>query len=65
MGATKSRETTLKSSELNEFHNMTLFSNDILIKLYGYYRHFSSIQTDDGVIDFDEFCLLVKKMIVI
>lgn len=61
MGNHKSRETTLKTSELNEFHNMTLFSNEILIKLHDYYRHFSSIQTDDGVIDFDEFCLLVKK----
>ena len=62
MGAAKSKTgTTLKTSELNEFHNMTLFSNEILIKLHDYYRHFSSIQTDDGVIDFDEFCLLIKK----
>lgn len=62
MGNSKSQtETTLKTSELNEFHNMTLFSNDVLIKLYNYYRHFSSIQTDDGVIDFDEFCQLIKK----
>jgi Ca2+-binding EF-hand superfamily protein len=61
MGAKKSKESTLKSSELNEFHNMTLFSNDILMKLHDYYRHFSSIQTDDGVIDFNEFCLIIKK----
>jgi Ca2+-binding EF-hand superfamily protein len=61
MGNTKSKETLLKTSELNEFHNMTLFSNDVLIKLHDFYRHFSSIQTDDGVIDFDEFCILIKK----
>jgi Ca2+-binding EF-hand superfamily protein len=62
MGTAKSKTgTTLKTSELNEFHNMTLFSNEILIKLHEYYRHFSSIQTDDGIIDFDEFCLLIKR----
>jgi Ca2+-binding EF-hand superfamily protein len=61
MGNSKSNQTILKSSELNEFHNMTLFSNDILIKLHDYYRLFSSIQTDDGVIDFHEFCILIKK----
>jgi Ca2+-binding EF-hand superfamily protein len=61
MGTTKSKETSLRTSELNEFHNMTLFSNDILLKLHDYYKRFSSIQTDDGVIDFDEFCILVKK----
>ena len=61
MGTTKSKETTLKTSELNDFHNMTLFSNDTLIKLHDYYKHFSSIQIDDGVIDFDEFCIILKK----
>ncbi len=61
MGNSKSNQTILKTSELNEFHNMTLFPNDVLIKLHDYYRHFSSIQTDDGVIDFDEFCILIRK----
>lgn len=61
MGNSKSNHTILKSSELNEFHNMTLFSNDVLIKLHDYYRLFSSVQTDDGLIDFDEFCILIKK----
>lgn len=61
MGAKKSKESLLKSNELNEFHNMTLFSNDTLLKLYQYYRHFSSVQTDDGVIDFKEFCIIMEK----
>ncbi len=61
MGSKTSKETILNTSELNEFHNMTLFSNEILIKLHDYYKFFSAIQTDDGVIDFDEFCILVKK----
>jgi len=62
MGTAKSKDTTnLKQSEINDFHNMTLFSSDIIIKLHDYYKHFSAIQTDDGIIDFDEFCLLLKK----
>jgi Ca2+-binding EF-hand superfamily protein len=62
MGTAKSKDSTnLKQSELNDFHNMTLFSSDVIIKLHDYYKHFSAIQTDDGIIDFDEFCLLLKK----
>jgi Ca2+-binding EF-hand superfamily protein len=61
MGNKDSKEATLKTSELNEFHNMTLFPNDVLIKLHDHYRHFSSIQTDDGVIDFNEFYTLMNK----
>lgn len=56
-----SSNTTLKSSELNEFHNMTLFSNEILIRLHEYYKRFSAIQTDDGVIDYEEFCMIINK----
>jgi Ca2+-binding EF-hand superfamily protein len=61
MGNHKAKEATLKSSELNEFHNMTLFSNEHILKLYDHYRHFSSLKNDDGVIDFDEFCLILNK----
>ena len=56
-----SSSTTLKTSELNEFHNMTLFSNEILIRLHEYYKRFSAIQTDDGVIDYEEFCMIINK----
>jgi Ca2+-binding EF-hand superfamily protein len=61
MGNKESKESTLKTSELNEFHNMTLFPNDVLIKLHDHYKHFSSIQTDDGVIDINEFYTLMNK----
>ncbi len=65
MGINSSSEsnssTTLKTSELNEFHNMTLFSNEILIRLHEYYKRFSAIQTDDGVIDYEEFCMIINK----
>jgi Ca2+-binding EF-hand superfamily protein len=64
MGFSQSSESntiTLRTSELNEFHNMTLFSNDILLKLHEYFKKFSAIQTDDGVIDYDEFCMIINK----
>lgn len=61
MGAKKSKELKLKSNELTEFQKMTYFSNDSLTNLYDYYRHFSSVEIDDGVIDFSEFCMIIKK----
>ena len=64
MGFSQSNESniiTLRTSELNEFHNMTLFSNDILLKLHEYFRKFSAVQTDDGLIDYDEFCMIINK----
>ena len=64
MGFSQSNESniiTLRKSELNEFHNMTLFSNDILLKLHEYFRKFSAVQTDDGVIDYEEFCMIINK----
>lgn len=61
MGNSKTREVSLKTNELNEFHNITAFPNEILLKLYDHYRHFSAIQVDDGVIDFEEFHALINK----
>jgi Ca2+-binding EF-hand superfamily protein len=57
----KKNNNFLKSNELNEFHNMTSLSEDILIKLHEHYQKFSAIQTDDGVIDYTEFCTLIGK----
>ena len=51
----------LKSSELEEFHNFTLFSNEILIKLYEIFKFFSSIKINDGVIDYSEFLTILNK----
>jgi hypothetical protein len=50
----------LKLSELEEFHNITLFSNEILIKLYEIFKFFSSIKINDGVIDYSEFLTMCK-----
>ena len=51
----------LKLSELEEFHNITLFSNEILIKLYEIFKFFSSIKINDGVIDYSEFLTILNK----
>jgi len=61
MGNAKTKEVLLKPNELNEFHNMTSLSTEILIKLHEHYRRFSAIKTDDGVIDYTEFCTLINK----
>ena len=51
----------LKLSELEEFHNITLFSNEVLIKLYEIFKFFSSIKINDGVIDYSEFLTILNK----
>lgn len=61
MGGGKSKSTILKDTELNEFKNLTSFSNDIVIKLHDHFKHFSSVQIDDGVIDYSEFCALITR----
>ncbi len=61
MGNQKTKEVLLKANELNEFHNMSSLSTEILIKLHEHYRRFSAIKTDDGVIDYLEFCTLINK----
>lgn len=61
MGSGKSKSTILKETELNEFKNLTSFSNEIVIKLHNHYKRFSSVQIDDGVIDYSEFCTLISK----
>ena len=61
MGSGKSKSTILKDTELNEFKNLTSFSNEIVIKLHNHYKHFSSVQVDDGVIDYSEFCSLISR----
>ena len=61
MGNGKSKSTMLKDTELNEFKNLTSFSNEIVIKLHNHYKHFSSVQIDDGVIDYSEFCALISR----
>ena len=53
--------TGLKTSELQEFHNITLFSNEILIKLYEIFKNFSAIKINDGVIDYSEFLTILNK----
>jgi hypothetical protein len=56
MGGNKSRQTTLKASEVVEFSKVSTFTCEEINDLYSYYRVFSMSQVDDGVIDFAEFC---------
>ncbi|CAG9330335.1 unnamed protein product [Blepharisma stoltei] len=47
----------LKSAEIEEFSKQTLFTHEQIEKLYTHFYKISSLETDDGVIDFSEFCL--------
>lgn len=59
---TKTKDSTsLLPNEIQDFHNITSFSENILIKLHNHYKKFSSLQTDDGVIDYAEFSEIMNK----
>ena len=46
----------MKISEIREFSTQTLFSTEKVEKLYSHFYTISASQTDDGVIDLEEFC---------
>ena len=53
--------TSLLPNEISDFQSITSFPEDVLIKLHNHYRYFSTIQTDDGVIDYGEFVQMIHK----
>ena len=60
MGIGKSKSNLLKSHELDEFAKVTAFSLDQINNLYTHFKAISSIEKDDGVIDYDEFCAALE-----
>ena len=51
----------LKNAEIQEFSRQSLVRPDIIEKLYGHFYRIASSQHDDGVIDINEFCLMIHK----
>lgn len=52
---------SLLPNELQDFSNITNFSDDALIRLHNHYKRISSLQTDDGVIDYAEFSEIICR----
>lgn len=61
MGGGNIKSPNLKKSELIDFHNISYFANDTIIKLYDKFTGLSAINKDDGVIDYEEFCIMTGK----
>jgi Ca2+-binding EF-hand superfamily protein len=61
MGNGHVKRSRIKKPEMQDFHNMTLFNNDTIISLHNRYDYFSSSKDDDGIIDYDEFCLMINR----
>ena len=59
MGNRKSNCHLLKDYELLEYSKISSFTHDEIDHIYHYFVHFSASQTDDGVIDYFEFCQAV------
>ena len=51
----------LTNSEILEFRNISSFSEQIVVKLHSHYSLFCAVHSDDGVIDYSEFCFLINK----
>ena len=47
----------IKKFEMEELHNLTQFSPELVTLFYSYYKKFSKILKDDGLIDYPEFLL--------
>ncbi len=56
MGASEVQQIELKEHELQEYAKISSFTHSELNNLFKYYTHFSASITDDGVIDYGEFC---------
>jgi Ca2+-binding EF-hand superfamily protein len=61
MGGGSIKSPVLKKSELADFHNLSYFSNEVILNLYNKFSNFSAINKDDGVIDYEEFCVMTGK----
>jgi hypothetical protein len=60
MGLNKSKAYVLKGHELDEFSKITAFSLDEINNLYTHFKAISSLERDDGVIDYDEWCAALE-----
>lgn len=56
-----SNSLSLLPNEIQDFQNISNFSDEVLIKLHDHYKRISSLQTDDGVIDYGEFSEIINK----
>jgi Ca2+-binding EF-hand superfamily protein len=61
MGGGNVKSPILKKSELIDFHNISYFPNDTIMNLYNKFTGLSAINKDDGVIDYEEFCIMTGK----
>lgn len=59
--STIEENSSLLPNELQDFSNITNFSDEALIKLHNHYKRISSLQTDDGVIDYAEFSEIISR----
>jgi len=61
MGGGNIKTINLNRSELDEYHNITSLSHDDILSIFNKYVKLSALKSDDGLIDYEEFCLMVGK----
>jgi len=53
--------TLLKETEISDFHSVTSFNRGTILTLHQNYNVFSSLNEENGLIEYPDFCLLISK----
>lgn len=61
MGGGNVKRTNLKTFEIQDFQSMTSFPNDIVNDLHSLFNSYCNLVKDDGVLDYEEFLLMINK----
>ena len=57
---TNNSKVTLTNPEIDEYSNMTSLNAEEIVALHAHFKSFSTIDVDDGVIDYKEFCIALN-----
>lgn len=61
MGGGNVKRSNLKTFEIQDFQIMTSFPNDIVKELHNLFNSYCNLVKDDGVLDYQEFLLMINK----
>jgi Ca2+-binding EF-hand superfamily protein len=61
MGGGNVKRTNLKTFEIQDFQSMSSFPNDIVKDLHCLFNSYCNLVKDDGILDYQEFLLMMNK----
>ena len=61
MGGGNVKRSNLKTFEIQDFQSMSSFPNDVVKDLHSLFNTYCNLVKDDGVLDYQEFLLMINK----